>query len=322
MMKLALIALPSEIRVFARCLSRIREIDWVGFGGYACTVPYISLGQGPESEKKVRYYASVDKLTDAADVLLVAGRQEDRFRYVSKALRKGKPVWAIGPVGRTWEETAKLASLAQEACVCNQAAHLARESGLVQAVLPYMTGVRLVRAEAFCPPFSRLNADWENRLLFPAFDRLLAVSGSSVRKTRVRSTACMGYAQAGAVVDMEFMSGAEAFLWVNRVAERHRFYMAAMSPIRMTGMDFLSGKIELREVPPAADGSAYISRSGPCRVPVNSFFPEIKPVRPLLNSIQAFVDAVSAGSRSRFGFLQSSEVQERFTQLKRMLYAS
>ena len=143
MMKLALIALPSEIRVFARCLSRIREIDWVGFGGYACTVPYISLGQGPESEKKVRYYASVDKLTDAADVLLVAGRQEDRFRYVSKALRKGKPVWAIGPVGRTWEETAKLASLAQEACVCNQAAHLARESGLVQAVLPYMTGVRL-----------------------------------------------------------------------------------------------------------------------------------------------------------------------------------
>ena len=173
-MRLALIALPSEIRPYIRCIFSLEDVRWIGFGGYPYSFPYICpSGEEGNLDRKAVYFDSVDALMDAADLVLVAGHRKDRFGYISKALRKGKAVWTIGPVCETWEETAKLASLAQEARVCNQVFHADRETSLLRVALPYMNGVGLMRFDVACTPGSMLNADWESSLLFPAFDTAL-----------------------------------------------------------------------------------------------------------------------------------------------------
>ena len=222
-MRLALIALPSEIRPYIRCIFSLEDVRWIGFGGYPYSFPYICpSGEEGNLDRKAVYFDSVDALMDAADLVLVAGHRKDRFGYISKALRKGKAVWSIGPVCETWEETAKLASLAQEARVCNQVFHADRETSLLRVALPYMNGVGLMRFDVACTPGSMLNADWESSLLFPAFDTALALGNASVRKMKVRSASSMGVFPADAVVDIEFMSGMEAFLWMDRLAGMRR----------------------------------------------------------------------------------------------------
>lgn len=308
--KLALIALPAELRMYARCIASIEGVRWIGYGGYACAYPHIDLSGREGAEECVRCYVSADAMMDVADVVLVAGLEEDRFRFVSSALRKGKHVWAIGPVCSTWEETAKLAALAQEAMVCNQAAHLARESAVLKAAMGQWDGVRLIRFETACLISSPLNAEWERFLLFPAFDRLMALGDAPLRKMKARSVSCMGIPQAGIVADLEFMSGMEAFLSLDRVAEKPASCLVAMSPEKSIRLDFLAGKAEWRGVLASAGGS---------RVVCNSL--EIRPVRLLQQNIASFVRTVREGRHPSFGFLQSSEVQERFSQLKKLVYA-
>ena len=249
-MRLALIALPSEIRPYIRCIFSLEDVRWIGFGGYPYSFPYICpSGEEGNLDRKAVYFDSVDALMDAADLVLVAGHRKDRFGYISKALRKGKAVWSIGPVCETWEETAKLASLAQEARVCNQVFHADRETSLLRVALPYMNGVGLMRFDVACTPGSMLNADWESSLLFPAFDTALALGNASVRKMKVRSASSMGVFPADAVVDIEFMSGMEAFLWMDRLAGMRRFSAIAVAAEQVVRMDFLKGCLEIQKEP-------------------------------------------------------------------------
>lgn len=336
-MRLALIALPSEIRPYIRCIFSLEDVRWIGFGGYPYSFPYICpSGEEGNLDRKAVYFDSVDALMDAADLVLVAGHRKDRFGYISKALRKGKAVWSIGPVCETWEETAKLASLAQEARVCNQVFHADRETSLLRVALPYMNGVGLMRFDVACTPGSMLNADWESSLLFPAFDTALALGNASVRKMKVRSASSMGVFPADAVVDIEFMSGMEAFLWMDRLAGMRRFSAIAVAAEQVVRMDFLKGCLEIQKEPgnrgiecrghgPAGgqgqEKAALSSHRKTVRAGMIRVGREISPARPLSDNIHSFVQAVRSGIRSRFGFLQSSEVQERFTQFKRSLYA-
>lgn len=301
-MKIALIATPSEIRLYARCLSSLDDVQWIGFGGYPCNRFCRSLLEGNGGlEVEIPYFESAEALIDAADAVLVAGRRKDRFGFISRVLRKGRSVWTLGPVCETWEETAKLASLAQEARVCNQVVHLDRETALMHSSMPYAEGLRLLRFESFCPADSSLNADWENLLLFPAFDMVLALGGDSVRKMKGHAVSCGEYRPASIVVDFEFMSGLEAFLWMDRIAGSRSVRATAVSPTHVLRMDFLRERLEIRQ-----------SSSG--------FYPEISPVRPLADNVKLFVEAVRTGCRSRFGLMQSSAVQERFIQLKKSFY--
>lgn len=313
-MKLALIALPSEIGMYARCISDLEDTVWVGFGGYPGFGTHFRPGdQGMGRQAAVpAYFSSEESLMDSADAVLVAGRIEDRFRFISKALRKGKPVWTLGPMTNSWEESSKLASLAEEARVCNQAAHLPRESPVLQAALPYAQDFRLLRVDIAFPWASSPLFFWEQDLLFAAFDRIWALAASPLRKIKAKSVPCFGEADSECMLDLEFSSGMEAQVWLSRTTAQRKSLFQGISEKHWVRLDFLRHELVVKE------GKTLVSQGKEERRYEETCL-DVAPDRPLFDNLKRFVEACMKGKSSHFSFSRSCEVQEGFSRVRSSL---
>lgn len=310
-MKVALVASERELPVFSRCLPRFEGVEWIGSHVHAIGGPSSARGIRMESQERPPLFASADLLFASADVVLVSGSVERRFDHVSRALRKGKPVWSAWPLGKDAAECAKLAALADEACVPNQVCHLSRRNPVFQAALPYAGKGRLIRAliGGRRMPAAGIGTFME-REFFPCLDRVAAVWGTSVRKIRVKTVSFAALPQAELQLSVLFHSGAEACFWIDRLATRPWNRMQIAGPGFLADLDFKSPSVVIRQE--ESGGTEEVAESRP----------SMEMVFPMEADLKDFLQSVSQSRRGNLTFAESAKVQELFLQIVKQVRAN
>ncbi len=248
-MKIALFAADYEILRYARGFAPLQEDEWVG--------SFLTSGKSDafsEAERAVlpAFYSSADRLADMADLLVVGGVPSCRFYYVSRFLRKGKAVWSDWPVSTLYAETCKLASLAEEAKVCNQVAHDGRRHPLWEAARPYWKNARLIRTD-ICRPFDCTGDFCFEDMLHPYIDRVLSVTDEPLKRVRSRKVKTGGRGNFSVWLEIEFNSGLLAEFWIDNVSASVSEKMRCIGPEAVVDLDFLTFELRAEEADKAEE---------------------------------------------------------------------
>ncbi|MCM1170454.1 MAG: Gfo/Idh/MocA family oxidoreductase [Bacteroides sp.] len=307
MMKIALLAADYELRSYAQSLSRLNGMDWVGYcltsdsGALQCEEDWAT-------EHLPRVYQTPQQLASDADLVVVGGKPEQRFDYISSLLRQGKSVWSDWPLSTTGAKVRKLAALAEEARVCTQVAHAGRKHPVWLSALPYLHDVRMIRSELSVPssPGLEHSLDYD---LFPYIDRVLALEQAEVKSVRARKVGAQGGEGFSAQMEIEFFSGLLAEFWLSNVMPVEKGKMRCINAEAIVDLDFVGFELAWQD-------ARKISNSR--KITVNRS-PGSGEETFLTHDLQFFTHACRSGKQGSLNFSESGQVQEVLFQIKRIL---
>ena len=304
-MRIALFAADYELRRYAQSLSHLKGSEWVG---YCLTSGSGALQDGKEpADGLPRNYSSPQQLACDADLVVVGGRPEQRFDYISSLLRQGKSVWSDWPLSTAGAKVRKLAALAEEARVCTQVAHAGRKHPVWLAALPYLRQVRMVRTELSVPGSSELEYALDHDL-FPYIDRVLSLEKTEVKTVRARKVGTEGGEGFSAQMEIEFFSGMLAEFWMNNVLPVEKGQMRCIHSDSIVDLDFVGFGVEWQD-------ARRFSNRRKIKVERQDGLDE----NFLTHDLQFFTQAFRCGRQGSLNFSESGQVQEVLFQIKRIL---
>lgn len=307
MMRIALLAADYELGRYAHSLSVLEDMEWVGY----CLVGGKETSAGPESlpaGKLPRSYSSPQQMAGDADLVVVGGRPEQRFDFISNLLRRGKCVWSDWPLSTASAKIRKLAALAEEARVCNQVAHPGRKHPLWLAALPFLDRTGVVRTELSDPDCPGMEQAMDE-VLFPFLDRVLSIDGTQVRKVKARKLKTAVPEKFSAQVEIEFCSGLLAEFWMGNVLSEKIGKMRCMTAESVVDLDFVTSELSLQDT--CKGGGKRKIKVEPCRESASDAF--------LTRDLQCFTRACRNGEEGNLNFAESGRVQEILFQIRHIL---
>ena len=305
-MKIALFAADYELRRYAQSLACIPGSEWVG---YCLTSESGALNNDDIGTTEVlpRVYDSPQQLAHEADLVVVGGKPEQRFDYISSLLRQGKSVWSDWPLSTAGAEVRKLAALAEEARVCTQVAHAGRKHPVWLAALPYLQQLRMLRVDISVPDSPGLEYALE-RDLFPYIDRVLSLEGSEVKTVRARKVGKEDDGGFSAQMEIEFFSGMLAEFWLSNVLPAPKGKMRCINSQTIVDLDFIGCEIEWQYARRFSDRKKIAVER---RERMDEVF--------LTHDLQGFTQAFECGRQGSLNFAESGQVQEVLFEIKRIL---
>ncbi len=279
-------------KIHLRLLDSSKKYELVGF--YDADTEH---GQNVAEEFGYTFFAEMDELIDAVDVIDIVTPTLSHFDCAKKAIEKGKHVFIEKPITSTYEQATQLLELEKKHGVKGQVGHVERFNPAFSAVKHQINQPMFIEAHRLAE-FNPRGTDVPVvlDLMIHDIDAILSVVDSEVKQINASGVSVISNSPDIANARIEFENGCVANLTASRISLKNMRKSRFFQKDAYISVDFLEKKVEVVKMKdaPEKEGDFDMILQNAEGVKKQIYFenPDVPTNNAILEELEAFADAI------------------------------
>lgn len=245
-----------------------------------------------------KYFASIDDLIDAVDVVDIVTPTLSHYECALKAIKKGKHVFLEKPITKTVKEAEELIDLAKKNNVKGQVGHVERFNPAFIAVKEKVENPMFIethRLAEFNPRGTDVPVVLD--LMIHDIDIILSVVKSPVKKINASGVSVISKSPDIANARIEFENGCVANLTASRISLKNMRKSRFFQRDAYISVDFLEKQVEvvkMKDAPKNPDEYALVLQNAEGdKKQIYFENPKVTQNNAILDELESFADAIN-----------------------------
>ncbi|MFI2742818.1 Gfo/Idh/MocA family protein [Zhouia sp. PK063] len=280
-------------KIHLRLLHQSNKYDLVGFYD-----PDEKNAKKIVKEFGYQYFATIDELIDAVDVVDIVTPTLSHYECAEKAIAKGKHIFIEKPIANSAEEATKIMKLAEEHGLKGQVGHVERFNPAFLSVKDKIENPMFIEAHRLAE-FNPRGTDVPVvlDLMIHDIDVILSVVKSDVKAISASGVSVISHSPDIANARIEFENGCVANLTASRISLKNMRKSRFFQKDAYIAVDFLEKKVEvvkMKEAPKKPDEFALVLQNAEGEKKQIYFEnPKISQNNAILDELETFADAIN-----------------------------
>ncbi len=280
-------------KIHLRLLDTSEKFNLIGF--YDADTEH---GQNVAKEFGYTFFAAMDELIDAVDVIDIVTPTLSHFDCAKKAMEKGKHIFIEKPITTTYEEAKQLLELEKKHGVKGQVGHVERFNPAFSAVKHQIHNPMFIEAHRLAE-FNPRGTDVPVvlDLMIHDIDAILSVVDSEVKQINASGVSVISNSPDIANARIEFENGCVANLTASRISLKNMRKSRFFQKDAYISVDFLEKKVEVVKMKdaPEKEGDFDMILQNAEGIKKQIYFenPDVQANNAILDELETFADAIN-----------------------------